>query len=289
MTTPPPRPGAESPTNPYRPLSPDFLTELFGKPLDPGYAAAAARRAMRPGQPPPRRWRAVGLVTLLLLGLLLALAYRQVVAEQPTRSEVRADLEEQIRDLRAETAALQQRAEQLRDEVNTLRDQQLGDPAAVRQLRELEAASGLRRVSGDGVVVRLADGAPQVDPVTGAAEIDPQARILYRDLQQVTNELWAAGAEAVAVNGRRLTVTSTIRSASGAILIDREPVAGPYEVAAIGPREMARRFEDSSTAGLLDLLVHKYGITYELRPVRDLTLPSAADPQLRYAIPQGAT
>lgn len=288
---PPPRPAEESPANPYRPLSPEFLTHLFQNPLDPGYYAAAARRRADPSRyrPPSPRWRLAGLATVVLAGLLLAVSYLQVVAEQPTRTEVRAELEQQIRELRAETDTLQQRAERLRDEVSALRDAQLDDPAEVRRLRELEAASGLRRVRGDGVVVRLADAPAEVDPVTGTPEIDAEARILYRDLQQVTNALWAAGAEAVAVNGRRLTVTSTIRSAGGAILIDREPVAGPYEVTAIGPEDLRQRFAASPTAGLLNLLVQQYGITYELRSARDVTLPAAAEPQLRYATPRTGT
>mgnify|MGYP006206322601 CR=1 FL=1 len=57
-------------------------------------------------------------------------------------------------------------------------------------------------------------------------------------LQDIANALWSAGAEAVAINGQRLTATSTIRAAGGAILVGFRPVTGPYEVSAIGPAEM---------------------------------------------------
>lgn len=181
------------------------------------------------------------------------------------------------------TEQLQQQADRLRDEVAQLRDQQISDPDLVQRLRELEASTGLSRVRGDGVVVRVADGPPGVDPKTGEPVVDPNARILYRDLQQVTNALWAAGAEAVAINDRRLTATSTIRSASGAILVDRRPVTGPYEVAAIGPDHLADRFDASPTASLMKLLVDKFGITYEVRDAEDLSLPAASEPQLHHA------
>jgi uncharacterized protein YlxW (UPF0749 family) len=287
VSQPPHRPPA-----PEQPASHDHvLAGLFRDLLDTGYASGPDPAAA--GPPPGRRaparsWQATGLVAVLLLGLLLAVAYQQVVAEQPTRAQVRADLEAQIRDRQVDNQRLQEQAEQLRDEVAELRDQQLDDPAAVRQLRQLEAATGLRRVHGDGVVVRVADGPTAVDPVSGDPVIDPQARILYRDLQQLTNALWAAGAEAVAVNGHRLTVTSTIRSASGAILIDRQPVAGPYEVVAVGPGDLQQRFAASQAAQLMQVLGTEYGIEYEVRSQADLTLPAAVEPQLHHATPAQA-
>lgn len=286
--------------HPYRdPLPPDFgerasrsdqsvLTDLFRDPLDPGYAEAARRRADRaPAGGPPSGGRlvarAVSMVTLLALGLLVAVAYRQVVAEEPSRTQVRADLEDQIHERQAETEQLRETADALRDEVATLRDRQLGDPQEVRRLRELEAVTGLGRVRGDGVRVRVDDGPPGVDPKTGEPATNPKARILDRDLQLIANALWAVGAEAVAINGHRLTATSTVRSASGAILVDRQPVTGPYEVAAVGPDDLRDRFTASRTGNLLQLLVEEFGITYEVQAAPDLTLPAATEPQLRHA------
>jgi uncharacterized protein YlxW (UPF0749 family) len=279
------------PKDPFRPLSNEFLTDLFRDPLDPGYADAAARRADgRQAGPSARRGlRAATLAALAAVGMLLAVAYQQVVAEEPTRAQVRADLEEQIHDREAETQDLQERADQLRDEVAELRDQQLGDPEQVERLRELEAVTGLGRVRGDGVVVRVNDGPPGVDPQTGEPALDPLARILDRDLQRIANALWEAGAEAIAINGRRLTATSTIRGASGAILIDRQPIAGPYEVVAVGPEELRDRFAGSETGRLMQVLVDDYGITYELRTARDVTLPAASEPRLYHATPAGGS
>jgi len=279
------------PRGPYRWLSPDFLTDLFHDPLDPGYADAAARRKQREaGGGAADRWRhgarGATLVTLLLVGLLFAVAYRQVLAEEPTRTKVRSDLEEQIRERSATAEDLQAQVEELRQEVAQLQARELDDPQ-VRQLRELEAAAGLTKVRGDGVVIEVADGPSQVDPVTGVPAIDPEARVLDVDLQRIVNGLWAAGAEAIAVNDRRLTANSTIRSASAAILVDRLPVASPYRVAAIGPDDLAERFDGSATAQVMRQLTEEYGITYEVRRVDDLTLPAATAPKLHHATPGG--
>ena len=53
------------------------------------------------------------------------------------------------------------------------------------------------------------------------------------------NGLWSVGAEAIAVNGQRLTAQSAIRSAAGAILVNYRPLKPPYRVEAIGPPDLA--------------------------------------------------
>ena len=109
------------------------------------------------------------------------------------------------------------------------------------RLARLEAATGAAPVTGPGMVVRLddasaADGA-DVDPRTDAAA---DGRVTDRDLQTVVNEVWAAGAEAVSVNGQRLTSLSAIRSAGDAVLVDFRPLTPPYEIAGRGePRHDA--------------------------------------------------
>ncbi|MEH1169546.1 DUF881 domain-containing protein [Micromonospora sp. CPCC 205539] len=276
-----------APRRPDRVFAPDFLTELFRNPLDPGYAdAAAARRRASSGEP-VRGWRAwparsVSLVVVVLLGFLFSIAYRQTLEEEPARSQARSGLVAQIKDRASETDRLSTRADQLREEVGRQRDAALSGSAAAR-LRDLEASTGLGRVRGDGVLVRLADAPGNADAVTGAGAGPP--RVLYSDLQGVANALWSAGAEAVSINGQRLTATSTIRSAGEAILVDFRPVTGPYEVSAIGPGSLKRRFEDSRNAALMRRVAQEAGLSFSVRDADDLTLPAAPEPQLRYAKP----
>ena len=53
-------------------------------------------------------------------------------------------------------------------------------------------------------------------------------------LQLLVNDLWAAGAEAIAIGGVRLHTRSAIRQAGGSILVDNRPVFWPITVEAIG-------------------------------------------------------
>jgi uncharacterized protein YlxW (UPF0749 family) len=268
-----------------RVYAPDFLTELFRNPLDPGYADAAARRREDPQAGSGwRRWpaRTVTLVVVLVLGFLFAVAYRQTMEDEPGRSQVRSGLVEQIKQREGETDRLSERADQLRAEVARQRAAALGSSEAAR-LRSLEAGTGLGRVRGDGLVVRLADAPRDEDAVTRADVGPPQ--VLYSDLQGVANDLWAAGAEAIAINGQRLTAMSTIRQAGQAILVDYRPVTGPYEVSAIGPEEMRDRYDRSRSALTMRKVAEETGLSFGIREAEDLTLPAAPDPRLRYAEP----
>lgn len=268
-----------------RGFAPDFLTELFRNPLDPGYLDAAGRR-QRVGPVTGRRravLRAVTLVLLFSVGLLFAVAYRQTLEEEPERGRARAGLVAQIREREAETDRLAVRAEQLRAEVTRQRDAALSGSTAAR-LRDLEAVTGLARVRGDGVVVRVADAPVSRDAVTGASSAN-LGRVLDSDLQEIANALWSGGAEAVAINGQRLTATSTIRAAGGAILVDFRPVSGPYEVSAIGPAQLERRFRDTAVARLLRSVAAEHGLSFGVREAEDLVLPAGGEPQLRSAKP----
>lgn len=274
----------EPPRSP-RVFTPDFLTELFQNPLDPGYADAARRRRSH-GLPPVGRRRAVRtvtLATLLVVGMLFAVAYRQTVAEAPGRSQARAGLVAQIKQREAEADALSRRADRLRSEVARQREAALGGPTVAR-LRELEAATGLGRVKGDGVVVRVADAPSKADAVTGQST-DNLGRVLDSDLQKIANGLWSVGAEAIAINGQRLTATSTIRAAGGAILVDFRPVTGPYEISAIGSDDLAARFGDTLAARVMRGVAEEHGLSFGVRAREGITLPAAGEPQLRYARP----
>jgi uncharacterized protein YlxW (UPF0749 family) len=271
-----------------RRFAPDLLTEMFRNPLDAGYAQSAERRA-KSGPPTPGA-RAAGRLArtliLLLAGFLLAVAYHQTVAGQPDSARARAGLVADVRNRQAETDKLQQQAGTLRDQVNRDRDAALaGNGEDAQRLRDLETGAGLAKVHGDGVSVALRDAPQPVDPVTGQSTGKNDGMVLDRDLQDVSNELWRDGAEAIAISGERLTSTSTIRTAGGTILVDFKPIASPYEVLAIGPGDLTQRFNSSDTGARFARYAQEFGMGVTVHQRDDLTLAAAPDPQLHYARP----
>jgi len=277
MTSPQPDP-------PKRVFAPDFLTELFRNPLEPGYADAAARKAVEGERRGLRKLATTGVstVTLIALGFLLVVAYQQTMADEPARTKARATLIEQVQSRRDETVQLQDHADRLGEEVSQLRERELGG-ATVARLRDLEAATGLAPVRGSGARITLGDGPTPINAVTG--ERNTVARVKDTDLQLATNALWSLGAEAITINGQRLTATSTIRQAGEAILVDFRPVTTPYEVIAIGPDDLAKDFRDGYAGRFFKELAAKYGMSFDAAGVDDVTLAAATELKLRVAVP----
>jgi uncharacterized protein YlxW (UPF0749 family) len=276
----PDRRGRERP----RRFNPDLLTEMIRNPLDVGYAEAARRRAAR-GQDSPRRHaagRAAFAGVMVVTGFLLTLAWHQTVAAAPESLRTRNNLVVDVKSRQAETDRLARQADDLRAQVNRARDAELAG-AETEALRRLEAAAGVTRVRGGGVVVQLVDAPPVVDPVSGKQSDVNLGRVQDRDLQDVANELWRDGAEAIAINGERLTATSTIRTAGSTILVDFRPITSPYQVQAIGPGDLDRRFTSSPTGRKFRAIVEAYHMQVSVRRQDDLSLAAATDPQLHYA------
>jgi uncharacterized protein YlxW (UPF0749 family) len=268
-----------------------MLAELMNNHLDAGYAAAADRRTV--AQPPgalARRGRAAAtFLSLLVIGIILAVAYQQAVEKAPDAARARAGLVEDIKRRQVASDQMQREADALRAEVARDREAALADSAAgqqsARELKKLESTTGLGSVTGPGLVVTVGDGPPPEDPVTGepTGELD-LAQVLDRDLQEMVNALWRAGAEAVAIDGQRLTPTSTIRLAGEAILVDLRPVTSPYEIKAIGdPDRLNDRFTGSAIARQFRGYVKRYEMSFQVRRSGDLSLPASAGSPLSYA------
>lgn len=251
---------------------PDPLTELLGEEPRTGSS-----------RPWPRPWGlALRTVVLMAVGFLLAVSYREAVAAEPERTRAHAGLVDEVQTAQTRTDDLQARAEHLRRQLNEVQAATLGTGAA-DQLRQQEAVVGLVPVTGAGAVVTLADEPAPIDPTTGRSSGEEVNRVLDLDLQTVVNGLWAAGAEAVAINGQRLTATAAIRNAGGAILVDLRPVTSPYEVSAIGPAELERDFIGSAADAAMRDVAARFGLGYGTRSARDLRLPAAPGPVLRFA------
>ncbi|NAZ83927.1 DUF881 domain-containing protein, partial [Kineococcus sp. R8] len=151
----------------------------------------------------------------------------------------------------------------------------------------LAVVVGAVAVQGPGLTVVLSD-APQ--DATAADAPTGSGRVLDRDLQTVVNGLWLAGAEAVAVNGQRLTSLSAIRAAGGAVLVDYRPLTPPYTLTAVGdPATLQTRLATAAAGRYLRALQDNYGIGVSIEAADSLQLPAASRLELRSAVPAGAT
>ncbi|SSC25869.1 Protein of unknown function DUF881, partial [Klenkia terrae] len=281
-----------------RSLGASLLDQVLAETLDPAYAQAAAARAA--GTAPPRRvrrgWQVLVAVVMVLAGFLAALTYDEASAAAPEREERRAALIADIDRESAVTDDLVATLAQLQTDVGTARDQALSASTvgqrALGRLAEAEAGAAAEPVTGPGLTVTLGNALPSADddPVATGAADDQIAQVLDRDLQLLVNALWAAGAEAISVDGQRLGPTTTIRQAGGAILVDLRPVTSPYVVEAIGdPVGLNNGFLTSPEVRNLGQLAVTYDWQFDLVRSDGLELTGAGSVELRSARPVDPT
>jgi uncharacterized protein YlxW (UPF0749 family) len=131
-----------------------------------------------------------------------------------------------------------------------------------QELTQAEILAGTVPVTGPGIIIRWSNG-------TAPAAF----QIQDIDLLLLVNELRAAGANAIAINGQRITGQSEIRNAANYILINNSQQAAPFTIEAIGPvSTMVQAIE--LPGGLMDQSVSE-GRTMKITTARSLTLPSA--------------
>jgi len=208
-------------------LMPASLPNKTDRPAGP--AEAQQRRA----------WVATLVVLCGVLGAMLGLSvktqqailHRGLIADRSGSAvlikEV-LDLQRQITELRAQNDALVK--------VVPTDSPQIG--VLTKDLSNANFLAGLTDVKGPGVIVTLNDSR---NPFPAGLQLGAPPNIIHdTDIGLVVNELKAAGAEAISVNGQRLVAVSPIRCAGPTIFINQTPQTPPYVIKAIGePKTLA--------------------------------------------------
>lgn len=270
-----------------------LLTNVMDHSLDDGYAEAAARKKAAGAQGLPKTLRArLGLAAgLVLAALVVTVGAAQARVAAPVVAKERQELIDRI-DRETETADdLEGTVDKLRDDVSARQRQALKTSGDGEQAELVGILSGATAVHGPGVKL-VVDDAKEASTSGGAGNpretngFSDTGRVRDRDMQRVVNGLWASGAEAVAINGQRLTALSAIRAAGDAILVDNKPLVPPYTVLAIGDGEqLSTRFQDSADGLYLNALQENYGIRTSISVQSDLRLPAAPSVIVRTAQP----
>jgi len=254
-----------------------LLDYLTAHAMDEDYAFVSERKQVSEPTTPRRRIGVAGALVMGLFAVLVMTAAVQTSRNSVSDEHERRELVTQVDRARAQLDTERKQLLALQGEVRRLRARQLrSDTSAQGVLDDIDLL-GLRAgtipVRGPGVRV-VADDAPGADSARN--------QVLDSDLQKLVNGLWEAGAEAVSINGQRLTNLSTIRQAGGAITVNAHSLRRPYVISAIGNKDTlpARFAETSSGQAWLDLQ-REVGLQLKITPVSSLRLP-AAEASLRY-------
>lgn len=221
-------------------------------------------------------------LVLALAGLMFTANARLAQAQGERHPQ---DLESLAERESARVEALADRVDSLRAEVERLsrratRSVDTGDEAAAARVA---FAAGRSAVTGPGVTVQLTDA-----PADGLRNPDasPDDLVVHQqDLQAVINALWAGGAEAMALQDQRVTMTTAFRCVGNVLSLGGRVYSPPYEVRAIGdPEELREALLASEEIQTYLDYVARYGLGWSVATEDGLDLPAAeGEGQLAYA------
>lgn len=174
---------------------------------------------------------ALAMLLCVLLGVAIVTQVRQNESGDSLETARPADLLVLLDSLQQREAALNSEVNELRRTLDQLAASGSSDQAAIENARSRLAALsiliGTVAATGPGVTLTITDTTPGVPPET---------------MLDVINELRAAGAEAIEIQGEagaqrtavRVGVDTWVVGAPGALVVDSVTLGPPYTVAAIG-------------------------------------------------------
>lgn len=212
-----------------------------------------------------RNWQVSIALVCILLGIFLVAQLRTQQAKGSASlgrldalSELYKHSEEQRELLELEVAKLR---EQLTEQ------EKASESAVAEELQKLRILSGLTSLSGPGIVLTLDDS-----KLKGNEDAPADMYLIhYEDLLLVVNELFAAGAEAVSINGQRIITTSEIRCAGPTILVNSTRVTPPFEILAIGDAQTLQSSLEMR-GGILEPM-RPWGIQISITQKDQITVP----------------
>ena len=223
-------------------------------------------------------WHALVVAATAAVGFVLV---GQLDTTERLSQQLEAESEE---DLARILASLTEEADALRDEIGNLKVQLVDLQATSRQD---DAAERAAREQVQALAV-LAGTVPVTGPGLVLVVDDPNRSVGYDSLIDAVQELRDAGAEAVAVNGRRVGVASALAEDDGRILLDGSPLPPPYRVTAIG-QSTTLEGGLKIPGGVLDTLDALDGVRAEVQRSASLDLPALArTPAFKAARPVGS-
>ncbi len=162
----------------------------------------------------------------MVLGFMLAVQFRTTQDIKATTPLQRVEvLTERLQTLEVEN-------DDLRSELQDLKSSAVSGSGG-KLSEDMLMMSGGTALVGPGIIVTIDDSAKGAQELKKAD--DPNLYLVHdEDLLKVVNELRAAGAEAISLNGQRLTANSEIRCAGPTVSVNNVRSAPPFEIRAIG-------------------------------------------------------
>ncbi len=206
----------------------------------------------------------------VVLGVLLVAQFRtqEYIGGAQLPSRRLEDLSDMLRRSDAERELLEAEVTSLRQQLAAVGEGERAAEALRSELDKARMSAGLVAVEGPGVTVVLDDSKRHAEPGES-----PELFLVHDDdILKIVNELFAAGAEAISINGQRVIATTEVRCAGPVISVNNVRIGPPYEIVAIGDSttlDNALRMRD----GILDTL-RTWGIEAKVQKMTAVRVPA---------------
>ncbi|GAB2542933.1 DUF881 domain-containing protein [Gracilibacillus alcaliphilus] len=196
----------------------------------------------------------------LVLGFLLAFNYKFTSSSSPAQINKQTwqedfNYKQQLNELEEQNKQLRSELNSIRQEIRTMEEELSQDTDMMKNLvqmkNNLQKLTGDFPIYGEGVIITLrdADYIPREDHAN-------QYIVHDRHIHQVVNELFSAGAKAVAINGQRIYRNSYISCVGPVISVDGTPYPAPFVISAIGDQKILDTSLNLQN-GVIDMLVQE--------------------------------
>lgn len=166
-------------------------------------------------------------------------------------------------------------------ELTRLQAGQSAAALASEQLEEGKVNAGYLPLTGKGIRIIL-DDSDELERESQLANY-----VIHEEyIRSLVNILWSGGAEAIAVNGQRITTHTEIFCSGPIIQINGTRQIPPYEILAIGNQNNLQSALQFYFWDKLGEYQEQYGITRHLDvPEESITIPASKEYKYRYAEP----
>lgn len=211
------------------------------------------------------------LMLFLILGFLFGTQIRLHQRAKPLEEMSDYDLGQLTYQISVENDVLRRKLYELKIRLLDYEQKETSQKEILKQalddLERVSVLSGLKEISGEGVEVVIEDDAGVLKTL---------------DLLDLINELKAAGAEAIAINGVRLSLRDYLNLNNSVLLINGRKFKFPIYIRAVGDHQSLKGAL-ILPGGVVQTLSALEGVRLTITKKKKLTLPKASLMEYNYA------
>lgn len=260
-----------------------LIDDLTNRPMDPMFSDS--RLDKRP-KSAFRVWSTRVIVFIICIAVGFSGSIIVQILHTDPRKEIRSSLAKELTQQTKHLNTLNSEVSSLRVKVEN-QSKKLSNTTKDDTLTYDEMATGTIPVNGPGITLTIANPlAANSDTTSGSLPRESSSNIRVvtdGDLQVFIQILWQAGAEAISINGYRLGVQTSVRTAGQTILVGVNQVQSPYKIQAIGNASALASAVGEKSQRSLYTTLNGAGIYPQITTSKSITLEAASSSEISYA------